>query len=322
MLSLNSGKKVAIVSDIIYDEDDKEQKHPIGYGDLHGQNIYVKEEKDRNDDDERYLDEDDIFEILDDDDFNINKYKRLPMRDRQKLVKALKQKIEPLDDYLVSKYQNMSSKLNDKVNKELELVTGTMIPVPNEDPERVFITGKSGCGKSTIACKYAKEYLKMFPKRKVYIFTKHIDEKEYKTLKYFEIHHEDKILEEPIDITIMKDSLVIFDDCDKIQEKKILKNVMALIADVIACGRKYNIHSVILMHQLMNYRDTRDILNELNKVVFYNNTSRYHITRYLKVYAGLSSDTIKKIMALKSRWSMLSVEHPQYLLHEHGIFMI
>jgi hypothetical protein len=322
MLSFNSGKKVAVVSDIIYDDDDKEEKHPIGYGDLHGQNIYVKEEKDRDNKDDRQLDEDDIFELLDDDDFNINKYKKLPMRDRQKLVKALKQKMEPLDDYLVPKYRNMSSKINDRVNKEYELVSGTMIPVPNEEPERVYIAGKSGSGKSRIARKYAIEYLKIFPKRKVFIFTKHIDEKEYKTLKYFEIHHEDEILREPVDITQMENSLVIFDDCDKIQDKKILKNVMGIIADVIACGRKYNIHSVVLMHQLMNYRDTRDILNELNKVVFYNNTSKYHITRYLKVYAGLSSETIKKIMALKSRWSMLSVEHPQYLLHEHGIFMI
>ncbi len=321
MLSFNNGKKVAVVSDVRYDRDDVECLYPT-YGPLNSQEIFIKVENDDNQQDERVMDEDDIYDILDDDDFNMNRYKRYPIRDRQKLVKALKQKMEPLDEYLVPKYHNMSNKLNNKIKKEFELPVGCMIPVPDEQSERIFIAGKSGSGKSRWAKYYAKEYLKMFPKRKIFIFTKHIDEKMYKDLKYVEVHHEDEALLEPVDITLMKNSLVIFDDCDKIQNKKICQNVTGLINDVITAGRKYDIWCLVLGHQLMDYRATRDILNELNKVVFYNSASKYHIQRYLKVYAGLSPEMIKKVMAVKSRWSMLAMEQPQYLLHEHGIFMI
>lgn len=306
MISFNSGKAVGVVDG----------------GEYNKQKIYVKEEDQRDERDNRDLNEDDIFELLDDDDFNMNKYKRFPVRDRQKLVKALKQKMEPLDDYLVDKYHNISTKLNDRVNKEFELSTGEFVPIPDKETERVFIAGKTGSGKSKLTKKYAENYAKMFPNRKTYIFTKHEDEKAYQELTYTEIHQKDEVMNNPIDITILKDSLVIFDDCDKIQDKKLLKAFEALISDIIANGRKYNIHIVILGHQLMDYKHTRDILNELNRIIFFNNTSKHHINRYLKIYAGLSPETIKRISGLKSRWSLLSVEHPQYLMHEHGIFMI
>ena len=306
MISFNSGNQVALIKD----------------GEFNNQKIFVKKDEDRDDGDNRDLDEDDIYELLDDDDFNMNKYKRFPVRDRQKLVKALKQKMEPLDEYLVDKYHNMSSKINDRVNKEFNISSGEMIPVPSKETERVFVAGKTGSGKSRLAAKYAQQYLKMFKNRKIYIFTKHEDEKAYQEIPYIEINQKDEVLNEPIDITLMSNSLVIFDDCDKVQDKKLLKRLEALITDIIANGRKYNIHIMILGHQIFDYKHTRDILNELNKIIFFNNMSSYHINRYLKQHAGLSPDIIKKVNNVKSSWSLLSAEHPQYLLHEHGIFII
>ena len=72
----------------------------------------------------------------------------------------------------------------------------------------------------------------------------------------------------------------------------------------------------------MDYKATRNLLNESNKVIFFNSGSNYHITRYLKTYCGLDPQTIKKITALKSRWTMISQSIPSYILHEHGLFMI
>ena len=72
----------------------------------------------------------------------------------------------------------------------------------------------------------------------------------------------------------------------------------------------------------MDYKQTRNQLNESNKVVFFNSGVNYHIVRYLKTYVGLDPQTIKRITALRSRWTMISLSIPMYILHEHGLFMI
>jgi len=218
-----------------------------------------------------------------------------------------------------------------------------MITIPSEKSERIFIAGKAGSGKSCLAALYGSEYQSMFPKNDIYLFTKHESEVAYKDLDHTEIlctdlknidnepasseDDEDEPLgpsepSNPLQITKFSNSLVIFDDCDHIQDKDISKRLSAFNNDLITAGRKYGIYVVTLMHQLMDYKATRNLLNESNKVFFFNSSSSYHITRYLKTYAGLSPEVIKKIMRLKSRWSMLYLGTPGYLLHEHGIFII
>ena len=288
-------------------------------GKYNGKSIYITCDKEKP---QRSLEDEDAFDILDDDDFNMHTYKKYSMKDKRKLAKALKQKVEPLDEYLVDKYNILSKKIDTKLKTELELPTGTMLPVPSEDSERVFIAGKSGSGKSYIAAQYAELYESLFPDNEVYIFTKHEDEDNYKDIDYNEILCTDPILSGPIDIKKFSDGLVIFDDCDHVQDKKASKNLETLNNDLITAGRKYNIHSVTLQHMLMNYKSTRALLNEANKIFFFNTISSYQITRYLKTYIGLTADVIKKITKLKSRWTMISLEQPCYVLHEHGIFIL
>lgn len=298
---------------------EREKVSVICGGEYNDKFVYITEEKPEP---ARNLDEEDVYDLLDDEDFNMNRFKRFPIKDRLKLIKALKQGQEPLDEYLVDKYKNMSEKVNDKLKKELVLESGVMIAIPS-DNERVFVAGKSGSGKSFWAALYAKEYKTKFPKRKVIIFTKHKKEKAYKIVPHKEvIVTENELVQEPIDITLLKDTLIIFDDCENLQDKKIGKNMRSLNTDLLTSGRKYNISVITLQHQLMEYKETRNLLNEANKVIFFNSGSAYHITRYLKVYAGLDPATIKKIIALKSRWTMISLSIPTYILHEHGLFII
>ena len=288
-------------------------------GEYNGREIFIntneQEEPDRD------LEDEDIYDILDDEDFNMNKYKQLSYRDRVKLERALKLHTEPIDEYLVPKYKQSSLKLNEMLKKELKLTSGEMLPIPSEKSESVYLAGKNGSGKSILGGFYACEYHSMFPKNQIFIFTKHEDEKAYKLVPHKEILHDNELLQEPIDIKLLSNSLVIFDDCDQIQDKKVEKNLRSLNNDLITAGRKYNIHILTIQHQLMDYKNTRNIINEATRVVFYNSGSKYHITRYLKVYAGLEPAIIKKILALKSRWTMISMDIPTYILHEHGIFI-
>jgi len=310
MISFNNGK---LISEVIGGEYDKLP-------------IYINDEK--KEPDRKINKLEDIYDILDDDDFNINKYKKFNLRDRNILTKSLKNNYEPSDNHLIDKYNKLSSKLEDRLKKEFEISSGQMLPIPNEEPERVFVAGKNGSGKSIFSSLYAKKYSEMYPKNKIFIFTRHEDEKAYKIVKHIECLCNDSLLEElddmkdGLDITDFKNSLVIFDDCDNLTNTKLKVKLKNQLDDFITNGRKYGIYVLVVEHHLLNYKSTRNILNEAHKVVFFNNSSKYHIKRYLKTYAGLEPNMIKKIVGLKSRWVMLSESIPQYILHEHGVFII
>lgn len=318
MLSFNSGKQVAIVCGGAHDD----------------QIIYITDEKDEP---EREVeDEADVFDILDDDDFKQSNYKNYSMKEKfliaQSLIDANEDENKKNQKYLKDlheddkqlflKLADMQDKLTFRLKKEFELSSGIMIPLPDENSERIYIAGKSGSGKSFLTAVYAREYHDLFPKRKIYIFTKHEKERAYKNIPHVEITCDDDMVKDEIDVKQFKKSLVIFDDCDHIQDKKISVNIKRFNNDLITTGRKYDIHTITLQHQLMDYKETRNLLNEANKVIFFNSASNYHVTRYLKVYVGLDPQQIKKITSLKSRWTMISLSIPTYVLHEHGIFML
>ena len=205
---------------------------------------------------------------------------------------------------------------------DFKVPDGELIIIPSIETERMYIAGKSGCGKSTIAARYMVEYLKMFPDRRVILFSRHHEEKAYENIPHTAIELNDELVESPIDLTEIKNSLIVFDDTDNLQDKRIKKALQALNDDIISNGRKYNIHCLTLAHQLLNYKESRNLLNEANRVVFFNNGTTYHIKNYLTKYAGIDAQLMRKILGLKSRWTLISLGYPMYILHEHGAFLI
>ena len=205
---------------------------------------------------------------------------------------------------------------------EFKVPDGELIITPSIETERMYIAGKSGCGKSTIAARYMMEYLKIFPDRRVLLFSRHKEEKAYEGIPHQAIELNDELVESPIELTEIKNALIVFDDTDNLQDKRIKKALQLLNDDIISNGRKYNIHCLTLAHQLLNYKESRNLLNEANRVVFFNNGTTYHIKNYLQKYAGIDSSLMRKILALKSRWTLISLGYPMYILHDHGAFLI
>lgn len=255
-----------------------------------------------------------LYDVLADDEFKLTleQYRRLSDGDREKLRHAFgKARSTPVKTH----------------TKEIILDSGVMIVCPSCETERVFIAGKSGSGKSTLAALYMFEYLNMFPGRKVVLISRHKNEKAYQHIPHMEIPLElfAKVKDDntvPMDLDDLKDSLVVFDDTDNLQDKDIDMAIRKLNGDIISNGRKYNIHCVTLSHQIMNWQKTRDLLMEANKVYIFPGGNAHHIKTFLQKHAGLDAKDIKKIMELKSRWAMLSMGVPQYIVHEHGAFIV
>lgn len=265
----------------------------------------------------------DMHEVLDEGDFFIDpaKYKLLPLADRLAIAAALQngdfddEEDEPVRNRIAARYRERSK-------TEYRLDDGRMVVLPNKEPERVFVAGKSGAGKSFWTASYMREYGELFPDRTIYLFSTHDGEKAYSLIEHTPIPLNEAFVDAPPSLEDLKNSLCVFDDCDNLQDKKIAKACDALNADLICNGRKHNIHVVTLSHQLMEYQRTRGQLNEANRVIFFPQGSAYHNQRYLKVYAGLSGDWVKKILAERSRWICLDLRIPQSYVTENAVVIV
>ena len=200
--------------------------------------------------------------------------------------------------------------------------------VPKNKPDQrdvVLISGRSGSGKSYWCRLYAINYMKMFPKRKIYIFSAVQKDKAFDDLSRVErIVLDDNFLaleeenEDGFDFNIFKNCLVIFDDTEKIGNKKILTLVNKIRDQLLEMGRHNKVHMLYTTHMCCNYKSSRILLNECNYIILFNvrtnNISQY----YLKTYSGLSKDKIKEVSAINSRFIGLHLEEPSFYFYENG----
>jgi hypothetical protein len=305
MLSFKRGKQIAAVCGGTYD----------------GEILRLTEEEDEPDIE---VDQENFFTLFSAKEFceHVGRDRTLTAKNQCAIRKAIIEGYEPADEYLLPVYEDIKEKLNERLKKQFDIDTGCMFILPSEETERVFIAGKSGSGKSFLAALYMNEYHRMFPKRTIYLISRHDGEKAYAEIPHQVIPlSEFENGESPVELKDLSESLVVFDDCDNVPTKKLFDTIKKLCDDIISNGRKYGIHTVWLNHQLMEATKTRNLLNEANKVIFFNAGSAYHNKRFLKEYAGFLPEVIKKISKLKSRWCMVSMAPPQYIVHEHGAFL-
>ena len=220
-----------------------------------------------------------------------------------------------------------SSRIDAPINKKLLTLEDNeqFMIYPTVKPERVYIVGPNGSGKSWQAGKYCESYNMAYPKNKIIMFSPHERDDAYRNVKNLIIMDlmDLSLYEEPMDITRLKNCLIIFDDCDNHQNPKAKKWLDAMEKDLIMNGRKYGIYVLSIAHMMMNGQNTRHKIAESNRTIFFTHAgSSYHITRYLTIYQGLSKEQIQTIMTLKSRWVCISSSYPQYVLYDTGCYLL
>lgn len=232
-----------------------------------------------------------------------------------------------------------------QINKSIEIDTDTdyyLSPaidptLPERNQRNVyFIAGPSGSGKSTLSAEIMKDYKRVFPKNSIILFTKiedrdpafdGIDDIMVVILneEFSEIQKtvgKDDQDPDALVLSDFKDSLVVFDDVDRITNKDIKKATINLRNEIFEMGRHNNTFMICTSHQIMNYQETKIALMESTHVVLFPGTgSDKQIEGYLKTYAGAKKEEIEKIMNLPSRWVLFSKHAPQYILYQFGIYL-
>lgn len=196
----------------------------------------------------------------------------------------------------------------------------------------IYISAPSGAGKSTWTGQYARAWQRHNDehgrKQRVIVFSAvqedpAFDGVELKRVPFDSLVDDDGEPNDAIEIDNLRDSLVIFDDIDVIANKKLRHWIQELRNRCLEIGRHKNINLIATTHQLMNYKETKIMLMECTKVVFFPNSgSAAQIKRYLKTYADLSPEEIKRVFSLKSRWVMLNKSSPRYILHATGGYLL
>jgi hypothetical protein len=190
--------------------------------------------------------------------------------------------------------------------------------------QRLFIAGGTLCGKSFMASKLAKNYQTQFPKRKVIMFSWVDKDDNYDKIKNIHrIRVDDSILDDPIDLKELHDSVCIFDDIEHFTDKHIVSELERIRNSAMNAGRHKNIDVIVARQNMLDGHKTKTCLNSAFQVLgFPHSGGRYQLSEFLKKHMSMDKIQIQKILNLPSRWVLVNRSAPPYVLHEKGCFLL
>jgi AAA domain len=185
---------------------------------------------------------------------------------------------------------------------------GQFVHLPTNEPTNTdvnYYTGMRGSGKSTAMAEFAKEYKKLYPKNKVFLFSQ---KREDPTL--------DPYIDKRIDIDTFIEkgglkvddfkhpSLVIFDDIDMLKDTKengkLKSAIWGLMNSLIQLSRSKGITVCQTSHIATNHEETKHVLNGCTTFTFFLHAVNKQIKNALELYMGLTKEQIKRLLELKN----------------------
>ena len=225
--------------------------------------------------------------------------------------------IDNVDDDNVIKYESICANKNEYCR---------IIPNIIDKNQIAYICAPHQSGKSTFVSSFVDYYIKLYPKKRVFLFSNLKEDESLDVYKKIKRVNIEKFFssDNEIDLDKFKNSLIIYDDIlDSTHDKVLNKKIMNLCNNMLFNGAHYKIYLLITNHQISDYKKTRDILHECNSItIFPRSGSSYQIERVLKLYFGLDDQQIKKIMNLNSRYVTIFKTTPQYIFHRKGVYLI
>jgi hypothetical protein len=258
-----------------------------------------------------------------------NKYKgEKKIEMMKKIKKCIAINKMPIDDDEISIYNEVKRKC--ELISDIKITNGYFEQYPNtsincdktNNRDVLYASGAGGSGKSTYISRYLKNYKLAFPHRDIYVFSRHTDEQEIDKLKPIKVPINEKLLTMKLDLDMMKDSCVVFDDCGAIPDKKINDFLYKLMNDLLENSRHHNINICVTSHVPSNYTKTRLLLAEMTHFILFNTGSRKQIDYVLTNYLGFTKQQLKELYKLNTRWWCISKLNPQWVMYERGIYLL
>jgi hypothetical protein len=197
----------------------------------------------------------------------------------------------------------------------------------DDQVDRVYVCGETGSGKSTFIREYIMKFLKMYPKATLLLFSSKKEDKQLDditTLKRVNI--DDDIHANPYTLTEIssnsKPTLTVFDDCEDFPNKKINAEISRLRDEILRNGRSYGIYSIFVHHNPVDYKSTRNMIFEANKVVIFPRRSGKGTYNYLlEKKLLINKEQIDMINTLKSSFVCICKQIPKCIISNKYIIL-
>lgn len=213
-----------------------------------------------------------------------------------------------------------------KDDKEIHTDTGEFNILPNIEKDQrdtLFIAGPQGSGKSVFSSNYIKDYLTKYTHNKFYLFTLKDKDEPLDELGPIRIKLNEDLIKKQLKLEFFKNSIVLFDDVDSISNKEIKKEVYRLFDHLLLDGRSLNITILITYHSTSDYKNTRQILNNVKYVVLFPKSGGLAQNNYmLKTYCGLNNTQVKRINKLDTRYCIIKKTAPMMVIAQKNIYLL
>lgn len=193
---------------------------------------------------------------------------------------------------------------------------------------RMVIIGPSGSGKTTFAKNLIMDYKKQYPKKPVYLFSRHTEDKSIDDAKPTRVIITEQDIVDSVKSRTpvltnkhLANSLVIFDDTYSSESKLLNKFWDSLATDLYQNGRKLGIDLIFIMHNT-DYSRTRFLMSESTEfVLFLRSGSNAMFRRILESYIGIKDKSvIEMLFTLPSRYAIFSNSAPIFVMTENQVF--
>jgi hypothetical protein len=214
----------------------------------------------------------------------------------------------------------------DKIFDNIELSDGKFewIPETRDHFNDVILTSATkGSGKSTMCAELAmrmKQIFKLNDDDVILVKKNKMEDPAYAKLNPAVVCIDEEFLENPLTCDEISPDhttkVVILDDLDTIQSKKLETAYLKFQNDLLECGRKYNIYVLIAMHKLCAGQKTKAILSEADYFLIFPEGVTTDFRYCLQRYGDMSLDVIRDLKKTPSKWILFHQHSPKFILTE------
>lgn len=239
---------------------------------------------------------------------------------------SIKFRLAHIDDYLKAKKDAMKKMKEDlKVKK---ITDGNFFPLPlsiKKDDEQVdtfHVNGKNSSGKSYWIAEYVKLYMDKYPNNDIFLFSRKKKDKVFDEIEgLIRVPMDEDFLEANIDIDALENSLVIFDDVERLP-KEYKKKVFEMRDSLLQLGRDRHNFIMNATHTVKNYAATKTINEETSGFTIFPKKNINQSKKILKDFIGLNKNQIKDVMELNSRWVFIRMDVPLCVISQNKVELI
>lgn len=230
---------------------------------------------------------------------------------------------ESVNQFLENEASAGSGLKGNNVSKnKVVLKSGRWQIVPSSvygEPSCIMLAGRSGSGKSFWLAEYLMQFVKYYPKYRIYLLSQKTEDKLLDKIPNLKRIPLETLPEAEFEAEDFKESMFVADDVDVISDKKVDKACFDLINKVLEVGRSYNTHSCITMHLSANGNQTKRLLQRATHFVFFKNSSNHGTNYVLEEYFGFNTKELKAIQKIESRSICIIRDCPQLVVSSDTI---